>query len=137
VGSLSCAWPVGSSIGPLPPALGTATSISEGISFILAQRPDGTLMAWGDNLYGQSSVPSNLPTVIRLDGGDDFAVVIVEDLCPADLNGDGSVDGNDLGQLLSQWGGDGDYRSADFNLDGFVDGVDLGILLAAWGECPS
>jgi hypothetical protein len=136
-GSLSCAWPVNSSICPLPQALGSATSISEGISFILAQRPDGTLMAWGENLYGQTNVPSNLPTVIRMDGGDDFAVVIVEDLCPADLNSDGSIDGNDLGQLLSQWGGDGEYRSADFNIDGYVDGVDLGILLAGWGPCPS
>jgi alpha-tubulin suppressor-like RCC1 family protein len=136
-GSLSCAWPASSSICPLPPTIGTATSISEGISFMLAQRPDGTLMAWGEDLYGQLSVPSNLPRVIRVDGGDDFAVVIVEDPCPADLNSNDLVDGDDLAKLLSEWGGIGDYRAADFNLDGFVDGVDLGILLAAWGSCPS
>jgi hypothetical protein len=47
-----------------------------------------------------------------------------------DLNGDGVVDGNDLGTLLAQWGGPG---SADFNGDGIVDGNDLGSLLADWG----
>jgi len=49
---------------------------------------------------------------------------------PADLNGDGTVDGNDLGILLAAWGGRG---PADLNGDGTVDGNDLGMLLAAWG----
>lgn len=53
--------------------------------------------------------------------------------CPADLNGDGVVDGSDLGDLLSQWGSAG---SADLNGDGIVDGSDLGDLLAFWGPCP-
>jgi hypothetical protein len=47
-----------------------------------------------------------------------------------DLNGDGVVDGNDLGILLAAWGaGTG---PADLNRDGAVDGNDLGMLLAAW-----
>jgi len=48
-----------------------------------------------------------------------------------DLNGDGIVDGADLGILLNAWGQDG--GPADLNRDGVVDGADLGILLAAWG----
>jgi len=48
----------------------------------------------------------------------------------ADLNGDGVVDGADLGLLLGQWGGDG---PADLNDDGVVDGADLGLLLGDWG----
>ncbi|MHC4977064.1 MAG: hypothetical protein ACYTF7_10740, partial [Planctomycetota bacterium] len=49
----------------------------------------------------------------------------------ADLNGDGTVDGADLGLLLAQWGaGTG---SADLDSDGDVDGSDLGLLLARWG----
>jgi len=48
---------------------------------------------------------------------------------PGDFNGDGLVDGQDLGVLLSQWGTDG---SADLNGDGLVDGSDLGMLLANW-----
>jgi hypothetical protein len=47
-----------------------------------------------------------------------------------DLNGDGSVDGQDLGILLGSWGGSG---SSDLNGDGSVDGQDLGILLGSWG----
>jgi hypothetical protein len=48
---------------------------------------------------------------------------------PGDLNGDGVVDGADLGILLGQWDGAG---TADLNSDGTVDGADLGILLANW-----
>lgn len=50
---------------------------------------------------------------------------------PADLNNDGVVDGEDLGELLGQWG-PCDGCSADFNGDGVVDGDDLGELLANW-----
>ncbi len=52
--------------------------------------------------------------------------------CPADLNGNGVVDGADLGQLLGAWGQGG---AADLDGSGTVDGADLGQLLAAWGPC--
>lgn len=52
--------------------------------------------------------------------------------CASDLNGDGSVDGADLGVLLLNWGTDG---TGDLNGDGVVDGADLGILLLNWGDC--
>ncbi len=53
--------------------------------------------------------------------------------CAIDLDGDGQVDGADLGVLLSEWELDG---ASDLNRDGIVDGADLGILLANWGfEC--
>ncbi len=51
--------------------------------------------------------------------------------CRADLDGSGSVDGNDLAQLLAQWGTGG---QGNLNLDGRVDGVDLGMLLQAWAS---
>jgi hypothetical protein len=47
-----------------------------------------------------------------------------------DLDGDGAVNGSDLGLLLAAWGTND--PSADLNGDGFVDGADLGILLGAW-----
>jgi hypothetical protein len=56
--------------------------------------------------------------------------------CPSDLNGDGVVDGNDLGILLAAWGPCTNCP-ADLNRDGAVDGNDLGTLLAAWGSCPT
>ncbi|MFO0875142.1 MAG: PQQ-dependent sugar dehydrogenase [Phycisphaerales bacterium] len=48
----------------------------------------------------------------------------------ADLNGDGVVNGADLGILLAAWG----LSNSPANLDGIgtVDGADLGILLANW-----
>jgi len=49
---------------------------------------------------------------------------------PADLNGDGVVDSNDLGLLLRDWGSTD--SAADLNGDGVVDGADLGILLSSW-----
>ncbi len=49
---------------------------------------------------------------------------------PADLNGDGIVDGADLGLLLSAWGTAG--PEADLDGSGVVDGADLGLVLSAW-----
>ena len=49
----------------------------------------------------------------------------------ADLNGDGAVNGIDLGLFLAAWG-DTEPNSADFNGDGVVDGIDLGLMLANW-----
>lgn len=48
---------------------------------------------------------------------------------PADLDGNGTVDGADLGLLVGQWGAAG---SADLDHDGVVGGGDLGILLGEW-----
>lgn len=55
--------------------------------------------------------------------------------CVGDMNGDGMVDGADLGQLLGGWGIAGGGGPADFNSDGLVDGADLGMLLGGWGGC--
>jgi hypothetical protein len=49
---------------------------------------------------------------------------------PADLNGDGIVNGVDLATLLAAWGVAG--HPADINSDGVVDGADLSALLASW-----
>lgn len=59
--------------------------------------------------------------------------------CPpasADINGDGSVDGADLGLLLGAWGAcpAGGCCDADVSDDGSVDGADLGLVLAAWNS---
>lgn len=51
----------------------------------------------------------------------------------ADINGDGTVDGADLGLVLSQWGWPG---TADLDGSGVVNGADLGLLLASWGPVP-
>ena len=47
-----------------------------------------------------------------------------------DLDGDGRVDGADLGLLLAGWGSAD--PTLDLDRDGSVGGGDLGLLLAAW-----
>lgn len=47
---------------------------------------------------------------------------------PGDLNGDGTVNGADLGLLLAAWG----TPDGDLDGDGDTDGADLGILLSNW-----
>lgn len=50
----------------------------------------------------------------------------------ADLNGDCTVNGADLGMLLSEW--EQANSPADFNGDGAVNGADLGVLLSEWSS---
>lgn len=52
--------------------------------------------------------------------------------CPADLNGDGLIDGFDLGTLLANFGTAG---LGDLDGNGLIDGADLGTLLGEWGPC--
>ena len=54
--------------------------------------------------------------------------------CPGDFNGDGKVNGADLGLMLVDFGNKGSI--ADLNGDERVDGADLGLLLSFWGDCP-
>ena len=49
---------------------------------------------------------------------------------PADLNGDGSVDGADMGILLAIFGSAGPF--GDLDGSGSVNGGDIGMLLSAW-----
>ena len=54
------------------------------------------------------------------------------DDCAVDLDGDGTVGGTDLAQLLARWGRADD--DADLDENGIVDGADVTVLLAAWGQ---
>jgi hypothetical protein len=52
--------------------------------------------------------------------------------CPADLTGDGVVDGADLGLVLTAWG---NSPLGDLTGDGITNGADLGLMLTAFGPC--
>jgi hypothetical protein len=56
------------------------------------------------------------------------------DPCPADVNGDSTVNVFDLLAVLAVWGGSGGPE--DINGDGIVDVLDLLAVLGAWGPCP-
>ena len=101
----------------------TDLAVSQGISI-----PAGTVLALpldlsgnGRTIVGQSRTASNAVNgfVLRFDSP----------ASPADLNGDGAVNGLDLTALLANWGGSG---TGDINQSGEVNGVDLTALLAAW-----
>jgi len=62
----------------------------------------------------------------------DTAAIPLTPTSPADLNGDGVVNGDDLGILLGAWG-PAPGNPADLNGDGAVNGDDLGIMLGDWG----
>ena len=49
---------------------------------------------------------------------------------PGDVNGDGKVNGADIGVLLAAWGATS--GASDVNRDGIVNGADLGVLLSNW-----
>ena len=57
------AWGSSSLIQP-PADLGPVVLIKAGDNFACAQRPDGTLRAWGQNLYGQNTVPATIGAVV-------------------------------------------------------------------------
>ena len=100
---------LGGSIAPYN-SLGTAMAIT----------PDGrTIVGWGNGAGQPAGWIVHFPAA-----------------CPADLSGDGFVDGADLGVLLAAWGDvNVGPEPADLNEDGTVDGSDLGELLAGWGLC--
>jgi hypothetical protein len=57
--------------------------------------------------------------------------------CPADIDGNGDVNGIDLAIILDKWGTNGgkDYPNADIDGDGTIAGADLAEVLGNWGAC--
>lgn len=57
--------------------------------------------------------------------------------CPADVTGDGVVDGADIAAILNEFGSAlAGFTPIDINSDGVIDGADLAVLLNAFGPCP-
>jgi len=80
-----------------------------------------TVLTSDENLAGATSSSVTVTLNVTVAGGN-----------PADLNGDGSVDGGDLALLLNAWGST-KPNPADIDNDGIVSGSDLSILLNSWG----
>jgi formylglycine-generating enzyme required for sulfatase activity len=61
--------------------------------------------------------------------------------CVGDLNGDGLVNGGDLGTQLSWWGtvvpANPVSVASDLDGNGIINGGDLGLLLSNWGQCSA
>lgn len=72
-------------------------------------------------------VAADAPAVPEIDA----IVAVRPGAGPADLNGDGTVNGDDLGIMLGAWGPCSGC-AADLDQSGNVDGDDLGSLLGSW-----
>jgi hypothetical protein len=76
-------------------------------------------------------LPKSLPALPG-SSGDDQITLTVPGGCVGDLDGNGVINGADVGILLAGWGGPG---VGDLDGNGVVDGGDLGMLLSGWGPC--
>jgi hypothetical protein len=91
---------------------------------VLPARPAGSIVSYSVRATDAAGNTADGPVLTYTEPGDAGS--------PADLNGDGEVDGIDLTILLAAYGS-GD-TVADINDDGIVDGFDLAALLAAFGS---
>ena len=62
------------------------------------------------------------------------AALACDGWCLGDLNFDGTVQGDDLGLLVAEWGSTS-ATLADLDGNGTVDGADFGLFLGNWGTC--
>ena len=65
-------------------------SIAAGQYHSLALKKDGTVIAWGDNSSGESSVPTNLNHVIAIAAGQEFSLALKDDGTVVEWGIDGS-----------------------------------------------
>lgn len=129
-------------------ATGAPGGVLEGTIDLAQQFPGGVpstihlaFGAYGTADGGNLRPMLQVPASVNADGNIDAVEYITIDLgsiavggggapCPADLNGDGIVDTQDLGQLLAAFG---QSDAGDVNRDGVTDSSDLGTLLGAFG----
>lgn len=53
---------------------------------------------------------------------------------PADITGDGSVDGADFGALAQKWKAESNISNEDLTADGVVDARDIGVVMSNYGN---
>ena len=108
-------------------AAGWSTLTFGGVTYHLSTATDGGLdgVLLSDGLH-LNSLPAAAFYAKLL--GD----AIAASACPADFNGDGSVDSRDVLAFLNTWAA-GD-SSADFNSDGVINTMDVIDFLNAWNE---
>ncbi len=99
--------------------------------------PDANAIRWGTQYnfwFTADTPPTDGTAEIELFKSNGIATVGIRvpsgNANPYDLNGDGVVNGADLGLFIGLWGTSG--PEGDFNNDGVVDGADNGLLIANW-----
>jgi subtilisin-like proprotein convertase family protein len=62
---------------PVPSSLtNLVVGIGAGYDFSLAVNNNGTVVAWGDNTFGQTNVPASLTNAVAVSGGYDFSLAV-------------------------------------------------------------
>jgi alpha-tubulin suppressor-like RCC1 family protein len=98
-------------------------AVAAGFNHSLALQQDGTVVGWGDDSFGQSSVPAGLSNVVAIAAGGNLSLALTQG---------GQVvawGANNAGQL-----GDGTTtnRSAPVAVTGLTDGAELAVGGNAW-----
>ena len=79
------------------------------------------------------------PHVIELEAAVDNITMVSIDCdappCPADIDGDGTVDTNDILAVLADWSPDCEGCGADIDGDGAVNVDDLLLVIGGFGPC--
>ena len=60
----------------LPPGLTNVVAIAGGDAHSLALKSDGTVVAWGDNFWGQTNVPAGLTNAVAIAAGSDHSIAL-------------------------------------------------------------
>ena len=140
-------FPLASDIGDLDGDgdLDWITSSYGGDWYLFTNDGDG-VFSFHESFVSPIAASCSLPVDMDRDG--DLDLVFVDELddsmlvlrnsgfnppeVPGDLDGDGDVDGGDLGFLLASWGRCPAPCPADLDGDGAVTGADIGLLLSNW-----
>ncbi len=77
-------WPrlAGGYAPTIPPEVSSAggvMAVAAGRAHDMALKMDGTILAWGDNTYGQCSVPAGLTGIVAIAARDDYSLALRSD----------------------------------------------------------
>ncbi|MGD9690740.1 MAG: hypothetical protein AB7K52_14680 [Phycisphaerales bacterium] len=109
-----------------PGNLGRATPLGSTVCLFADLQGRGETFYIANLLFADEAMTD--AAIAALGGADARGIVYLEgdDACPADFNGDGNVDPDDLGDFINCYFGVPPCDGADFNDDGNVDPDDLG-----------
>jgi alpha-tubulin suppressor-like RCC1 family protein len=110
----------------VPTDLGACTAVAGGFRHSLALRLDGGVRAWGYNDQGQCDVPTDLGACTAVAAGGFHSLALTDAL---DSNHNGILDSVEIAALTAQ------LNCGDLDGDGEVNGADLGKVLIGWGQC--
>ncbi|MDA1179903.1 MAG: hypothetical protein O2931_14025, partial [Planctomycetota bacterium] len=100
---------------------------------LVTQGTGPTTVAWGGQTL-LTGTPQEYVGGRLAQGGQNFNNITgsISSTIPCDLNGDGRVDGADVGLLFNSWGNVAPGTAADKDNSGVVDGADLAAIFNNW-----